>query len=102
MDEIIYFHRLTEENIRAIASLMLEDLRTAMAERGTALTWDESVIAYLAGKGYSATYGARNLQRLIQKDIEDAIATEIIDHRKGAASAVSLTVSDGKISVCAL
>ena len=102
VDEIIYFHRLTEENIRAIASLMLEDLRTAMAERGTALTWDESVIAYLAGKGYSATYGARNLQRLIQKDIEDAIATEIIDHRKGAASAVSLTVSDGKISVCAL
>ncbi len=102
VDEIIYFHRLTEENIRAIASLMLEDLRTAMAERGTALTWDESVIAYLAGKGYSAAYGARNLQRLIQKDIEDAIATEIIDHRKGAASAVSLTVSDGKISVCAL
>ena len=102
VDEIIYFHRLTEENIRAIASLMLEDLRTAMAERGTALTWDDSVIAYLAGKGYSATYGARNLQRLIQKDIEDAIATEIIDHRKGAASAVSLTVSDGKISVCAL
>ncbi len=102
VDEIIYFHRLTEENIRAIASLMLEDLRTAMAERGTALTWDESVIAYLAEKGYSATYGARNLQRLIQKDIEDAIATEIIDNRKAAASAVSLTVSDGKITVYAL
>ena len=49
-----------------------EDLRTAMAERGTALTWDESVITYLAEKGYSAAYGARNLQRLIQKDVEDA------------------------------
>ena len=102
VDEIIYFHRLTEENIRAIASLMLEDLRTAMAERGTALTWDESVIAYLAEKGYSAVYGARNLQRLIQKDIEDAIATEIIDHRKGAASSVALTVKDEKITVLAL
>ena len=102
VDEIIYFHRLTEENIRAIASLMLEDLRTAMAERGTALTWDESVIAYLAEKGYSAVYGARNLQRLIQKDIEDAIATEIIDHRKGAASSVALTVQDGKIVVLAV
>ena len=101
VDEIIYFHRLTEENIRAIASLMLEDLRTAMAERGTALTWDESVIAYLAEKGYSAVYGARNLQRLIQKDIEDAIATEIIDHRKGAASSVALTVKDEKITVLA-
>ena len=102
VDEIIYFHRLTEENIRAIASLMLEDLRSAMAERGTALSWDESVIAYLAEKGYSAAYGARNLQRLIQKDVEDAIATEIIDHRKGAVSAVTLTVSDGKIAVHAL
>ena len=102
VDEIIYFHRLTEENIRAIASLMLEDLRTAMAERGTALTWDESVITYLAEKGYSAVYCARNLQRLIQKDIEDAIATEIIDHRKGAASSVALTVKDEKITVLAL
>ena len=102
VDEIIYFHRLTEENIRAIASLMLEDLRTAMAERGTALTWDESVIAYLAEKGYSAVYGARNLQRLIQKDIEDAIATEIIDHLKGAAKTVGLSVQDGKIVVIAV
>ena len=102
VDEIIYFHRLTEENIRAIASLMLEDLRTAMAERGTALTWDESVITYLAEKGYSAAYGARNLQRLIQKDIEDAIATEIIDHLKGVAKTVGLTVQDGKIVVLAI
>ena len=102
VDEIIYFHRLTEENIRAIASLMLEDLRTAMAERGTALTWDESVITYLAEKGYSAAYGARNLQRLIQKDVEDAIATEIIDHLKGAAKTVRLTVQDGKIVVLAI
>ncbi len=102
VDEIIYFHRLTEENIRAIASLMLEDLRTAMAERGTALTWDESVITYLAEKGYSAAYGARNLQRLIQKDVEDAIATEIIDHLKGAAKTVGLTVQDGKIVVLAI
>ena len=102
VDEIIYFHCLTEENIRAIASLMLEDLRTAMAERGTALTWDESVITYLAEKGYSAAYGARNLQRLIQKDVEDAIATEIIDHLKGAAKTVGLTVQDGKIVVLAI
>ena len=102
VDEIIYFHRLTEENIRAIASLMLEDLRSAMAERGTALTWDESVITYLAEKGYSAAYGARNLQRLIQKDVEDAIAIEIIDHLKGAAKTVGLTVQDGKIVVLAI
>jgi ATP-dependent Clp protease ATP-binding subunit ClpB len=73
-----------------------------MAERGMTLTWDESVIDYLTEKGYSAVYGARNLQRLIQKDIEDAIATEIVDKRRGAASQVGLTVRDGEVTVIAV
>ena len=102
VDEIVYFNRLTEENIRGIAALMLTDLKNAMAERGMSFTWDESVIDYLTGKGYSATYGARNLQRLIQKDIEDAIATELIDRRRGAASQVGISVKDGAIVVLAV
>ena len=102
VDEIIYFRKLTEENIRAIAALMLGDLRDAMAERGMALTWDESVLSYLAEKGYSAAYGARNLQRLIQKDIEDAIASEIVDKHRGAVSRIGLTVTEGKIVILAL
>ena len=102
VDEIIYFNRLTEENIRGIAVLMLTDLRKAMAERGMTLTWDESVIDYLTKKGYSAAYGARNLQRLIQKDIEDAIATELVDRRRGAASQVGLTVREGAVTVIAI
>ena len=102
VDEIVYFNRLTEENIRGIAALMLTDLKNAMAERGMALTWDESVIDYLTAKGYSATYGARNLQRLIQKDIEDAIATELVDRRRGAARQVGLTVKDGAVTVIAV
>ena len=102
VDEIVYFNHLTEDNIRQIAGLMLSDLRSVMAERGMTLTWDESVIEYLTEKGYSAAYGARNLQRLIQKDIEDAIATEIVDKRRGAASQVGLTVRDGAVAVIAI
>ena len=102
VDEIVYFNHLTEDNIRQIAGLMLSDLRSVMAERGMTLTWDESVIDYLTEKGYSAVYGARNLQRLIQKDIEDAIATEIVDKRRGAASQVGLTVRDGAVAVIAI
>ena len=102
VDEIVYFNHLTEENIRGIASLMLTELKDAMAERGTAFTWDESVIDYLVKKGFSTTYGARNLQRLIQKDIEDAIAAEIIDRRRGAASQVGVTVRDGAVTVIAV
>ena len=102
VDEIVYFHKLTEENFRSIAALMLGDLRAAMAERAMELTWDESLIDYLTEKGYSITYGARNLQRLIQKEVEDAIATEIIDRRQGAVSRVGLTVKDGKVMVLAI
>jgi len=102
VDEIVYFNHLSEENIRGITTLMLNDLRSAMAERGMTLTWDESVTEYLSGKGYSAVYGARNLQRLIQKEVEDAIASELIDRRRSAASQVGLTVKDGAILVLAL
>jgi len=102
VDEIVYFHKLTEENFRGIAALMLNDLKAAMAERGMELSWDDSLIDYLTEKGYSITYGARNLQRLIQKEVEDAIATEIIDCRQGAVSRVGLTVKDGKVMVLAI
>ncbi|MBQ0135006.1 MAG: ATP-dependent Clp protease ATP-binding subunit, partial [Clostridiales bacterium] len=102
VDDIICFHKLTEENFRGIAALMMEQLRTAMAERGMTLRWDESVIAYLTEKGYSQTYGARNLQRLIEKDVEDANATELIDHRQSAAAEIGVSVKDGKIVVLAV
>ena len=102
VDDIICFHKLTEENCKGIAALMLAQLKAAMAERSMNLRWDESVIDYLVEKGYSLTYGARNLQRLIEKDIEDAIATELIDHRQSAATEIGLSVKDGRIVVIAL
>ena len=72
IDEIVYFNHLTEENFRAIAALMLDEVRAAMAERGMTLHWTPAVIDYLVRKGYSETYGARNLRRTIQRDVEDA------------------------------
>ena len=74
VDEIICFNKLTEENFRSIAALMLGEVRDLMREKGMELSWDESVIDYLVKKSYSLTYGARNLRRTIQKDIEDAMA----------------------------
>ena len=63
VDEVISFNKLTEENFRAIAGIMLTDLRQALSERGIDFTWDESVIDALVKKSYSVTYGARNLRR---------------------------------------
>ena len=79
VDEVISFNKLTEENFRAIAGIMLTELRQALSERGIDFTWDESVIDALVKKSYSVTYGARNLRRTIQKDLEDPIAQKIIE-----------------------
>ena len=58
---------------------MLRDLKQALSERGLDFTWDESVIDALVKKSYSVTYGARNLRRTIQKELEDPIAQKIIE-----------------------
>ena len=79
VDEVICFNKLTEENFRAIAGIMLTELKQALSERGLDFTWDGSVIDALVKKSYSVTYGARNLRRTIQKELEDPIAQRIIE-----------------------
>ena len=79
VDEIVYFNKLTEDNFKSIAAIMLGELRDNLKERGISFTWDETLLDYLVKKSFSATYGARNLRRQIQKDLEDGIATLLID-----------------------
>ena len=79
VDEIVYFNQLTEDNFKAIAALMLQELQDSLAEKGIVFTWQDSLLDYLVKKSYSAAYGARNLRRLIQKELEDANASRIID-----------------------
>ena len=98
LDEIVYFNHLTEENFRAIASLMLDEVRTAMAERGMNLHWTPAVVDYLVQKGYSETYGARNLRRTIQRDVEDAIASAVVAQRKVAGD-VAIDAQNDRIVV---
>ncbi len=96
IDEIVYFNKLTEANFREIAKLMLSELEAVMVEKHIDFGYDDALLDYLSKKGYSLTYGARNLRRLIQKEIEDAIAREIIDKRRGMVSRVHVTVEDDK------
>ena len=101
IDEIVYFNRLSEENFRDIAKLMIEELAGVMKEKNIEFSYDEALLDYLSKKSYSLTYGARNLRRLIQKEIEDAIATEIIDNCHGNVSRISLAVEDDKPKISA-
>ena len=79
VDEVVCFNKLTEENFRAIAGIMLGELRDSMDARGLTFDWDGSLVDYLVKKSYSVQYGARNLRRTIQKDLEDPIAEKLID-----------------------
>ena len=99
VDEVVCFNQLTEENFRGIAKLMLEELSAVLSERGKKLTWDESLIDHLVKSGYSVTYGARNLRRLIQKEIEDVVAQKVIEKRGENASVIELSAEDGKVQV---
>ena len=99
VDEIVYFNSLTEGNFRSIAKLMLEETRDAIAERGISITWNTALIDYLVRKSYSVTYGARNLRRTIQKDVEDAIAQKIIDCRGENAGHISVSADDNGVVV---
>ena len=90
VDEVVCFNSLSEENFRSIAELMLKEVKDCLNERNIALSWDDSALDYLVKKGYSVNYGARNLRRLIQKEVEDSIAQKIIESH-GLLNSVSLS-----------
>ena len=99
VDEIVYFNSLSEENFRSIAELMLTETRDAIAERGISMTWSRELIDHLVKKSYSVVYGARNLRRTIQKDVEDAIAQKIIDCRGEDAEKIYVSADDNGVTV---
>ena len=99
VDEIITFNQLTEDNFLGIADIMLNELRQSLADRGLTLTCDEGVRGYLVQKAYSQVYGARNLRRTIQRDLEDPISEKIMDSFDAPISALRVTVKDDRIVV---
>ena len=102
VDEIICFNRLDEKNFVAIACIMLDELAASLKEKGFIFTYDEAVAAYLANKSYSLTYGARNLRRTIQKELEDVIATRIIDSYDHPVTQLRAVMKDGAIDLLSL
>ena len=102
VDEIVCFNKLTEENFCGIAAIMLGELRENLKEHGIRLTWDESLLDYLVKKSYSVTYGARNLRRTIQRELEDGIAERIIDSYEHPISRIKLTADGEKAEIMAL
>ena len=97
VDEIVYFNKLTEADFKPIARLMLDELTASLKEKGLQFAYDDALVDYLVGKSYSATYGARNLRRTIQKEVEDSLASAIIDSYDHPITQIAATAEDGKV-----
>ena len=102
VDEVICFNRLDEKNFAGIAHIMLDELQKSLEDKGLHFTWDEDVEDYLVKKSYSATYGARNLRRTIQKKLEDVMAAQIIDSYEHPVTQIHASMEDGKLVVRSL
>ena len=78
---------------------MLGEVKELMEQKNIALAWDESLLDYLVSKAFSVTYGARNLRRLIQKEIEDVLAQRIIDRRGEQITEIALSAAEGAVQI---
>ena len=99
IDAVVSFNRLSEENFVEIARLMMNELKESMADRGYTLAFDEAILAYLAKKSYSVAYGARNLRRLIQTEVEDAITSILVDNYDKHYTFLSVTAEEDKVKI---
>ena len=102
VDEIVCFNHLTKENFAGIARIMLDELKASLGDKGYTFRYDEALVDYLVEKSYSLTYGARNLRRLIQKELEDPMAARIIDAFEHPITQISATVRDGAVQLYTL
>ena len=102
VDAVITFNRLSEENFGDIARIMLNELRDSLREKAITFTYDDALVHYLTKKSYSRTYGARNLRRTIQKDLEDELASRIIDSYDHPISQVRATAEGDAVEIFAM
>ena len=99
VDEIVYFHQLTKDNFRGIATIMLNELAESLSAKGFTFIYDDALLDYLVEKSYSAAYGARNLRRCIQKELEDPMAVRIIESFDHPITHIRASAADGKVTL---
>ena len=102
VDAIVTFRALDKNDFNRIASIMLNDLKDVLDKKGVRLTWDDQVPALIAERSFSLKFGARNMRRYIETEVEDPIANAVIANYASGVSGVHLSDKDGKIEVSSL
>ena len=102
VDAIVTFRSLDRNDFLRIASIMLNDLKDVLDKKGVRMTWDDRVPAVIAERSFSLKFGARNMRRFIETEVEDPIANAVIANYASGVAGVHLSDKDGKIEVSAL
>ncbi len=99
IDEIITFRHLDKSDFSKIAGIMMGKLRAHIAEQGTKLLYSDDVLMFIAEKSFSEKFGARNMRRFIEREIEDKIASVVIENYETKLTGISLSVADDTIKL---
>ena len=99
IDEIVTFRQLDEKDYEKIAALMLQELVEPMKEKGITFGWDEAVLALIAKEAYGNKSGARDLRRVIRRQVEDPICTLLVEQIDGQVALIKAIDKDGKIEI---
>ncbi len=99
LDEIILFNKLTKNHIDGIVKIQLNQLQKRLEEKGYKVEWSKNLYNYLAEKGYDPIYGARPLRRVIQRDVENILANEIIAGKISQDKKILVDVENDKVIV---
>ena len=99
LDEILLFHRLTREQMTGIVDIQLRRLEALLADREVTIAVDDDAKAWLAVEGYDPVYGARPLKRTIQRQLQNPLATLILEGRVKSGDRVDVSVRDGALAI---
>ncbi len=99
VDEILLFHRLTREQMAAIVEVQLRDLEALLAARKITLELDAAAKIWLADKGYDPVYGARPLKRVLQRELQNPLATLILQGRVSDGEVVRVTAAGEALTI---
>ena len=99
LDEVLLFHRLTRDHMTNIVDIQLDRLRAMLADRKITMDLDEAALTWLGDKGYDPVYGARPLKRVIQRSLQNTLATMLLEGRIEDGETVKVDVVDGGLVI---
>jgi ATP-dependent Clp protease ATP-binding subunit ClpB len=99
LDEVLLFHRLTRDHMTNIVDIQLDRLRAMLADRKITMDLDEDALTWLGDKGYDPVYGARPLKRVIQRSLQNTLATMLLEGCIEDGETVKVDVVDGGLVI---